>query len=206
RSTGLRPDGVTLLLDGDLSKDDPSATVTIANNSARHAIQGQVLLTGPQGWNIAPIQFDYQLGPGEFEERRIVVLRQGEPSGAAGIVAQTTQDGQTYMDTLIMSALAVGTPAITVAAERSGNEVVALVKNGAPIPAQGYLDLIAPPACWPELAPNPAPAVYPRRASVAVAPFSEQRIVFRVIGNAPAPWLVAKLAANGNLLYARVAG
>lgn len=198
---GAGPSGglpVTLLLEGDLADANNEILLTVANNLTKESIQGAALILVPEGWNIAPVQVDYDLKPGEFIERKIVVLRQTADTKGAAISARTSYNGMTYEDTLTIG----DTLGMTV--ERSGDEIVALVKNSSSLPARGHVELVLPPLDDPDLTGDQPAMVSPQRQPVSVAPYDEQRLVFHIQTDPAPPWLVLKLAATGEVRYVRV--
>ncbi len=193
------PDGLplTLLLEGDLTDANGQVILTLANNLAKESIQGAALILVPEGWNIAPVQVGYDLKPGEFIERKIVVLRQTTETKGAAISARTTYNGTTYEDTLTIG------DTLELAVERSGNEIVALVKNTSSLLAQGHIELALPPLNDPNLTGNRA-TVTPQQQPVTVSPYSQQRLIFHIHTDPAPPWLTLKLAATGQVRYVRV--
>jgi alpha-mannosidase len=201
-NTGVAPLSsvpLTLVLDGDLVSPQSKAQVTVVNNLSRETISGTVNLEVPAGWNIAPIQFDYSLRPGERVERQVVVLQQGDPSTPGGIAARTEYGGRTYRDVL-----AAGESPMELDITMGEGEVVAVIRNRGSLMVEGHLDLIAPVSHWPECGPVRSDMAYPSRAPISVGAFQDQRVVFRVPGQRKPAWLVGKLAANGDVLYQSV--
>lgn len=193
---GFQP--LTLLLEGRLDDDTGAIDLVVANNLSDDAIQGEAFLTATSGWKIGPKQFAYSLGAGEFVKHEVVVLREEASAATGGIVARTEFAGRTYQDIL-----GVDEDPIGLDVTRSGDEVRVTVTNRGGLPAEGFVDLIVPPAHWPEFGPRPAAVAYPRRAAVFVAPFESQFILFRSSGDHPGFWMVVKLAANGQVRYVR---
>jgi hypothetical protein len=190
---------LTLLISGDLTPDDASVTVTVANNTPDRAANGTVQLNVPEGWKVAPARFDYELAAGEFVQERVVVLRHTGTAPDGGVTAATEFEGRTFRDVLTH-----GVSALALDVKRMESGVRVLVKNNSPLHAEGHLDVVTPIAWWPELGPQGLGGVTPRRAAVSVPPFREQRVLFRVSGDLAPPWMVLKLAANGETVYAWV--
>jgi hypothetical protein len=84
---------------------------------------------------------------------------------------------------------------------RTGGEIEVMVKNRSALAAEGFVDMIVPSAHWTELAGHGETTVHPRRAAVYVSPFGVQRILFRASGGEVDFSMVAKLAANGSVVY-----
>jgi hypothetical protein len=57
---------------------------------------------------------------------------------------------------------------------------------------------------WGEFGEAIKTEVFPRRMAIFVSPFQEKRVLFRTKGALSDSWMVAKLAANGEVRYARV--
>ena len=206
-NSGASPPGgipVSVLLSGDLARSDGVAaqetlpTVTVANNLAGDRIQGEVRLTASDGWNITPGHFEYDLGPGEFETRNIVVLRAGAASETGGLVAETFYGGRKYRDVLELNS-----PGLELGVERTGREVIAATVNRTAIAAEGYLEIIMVPEYWGELSASGDIGSGSNRVSVSIPAYGEQRHSFRVATELPS-WAVVKLAANGHVAYRKV--
>ena len=90
---------------------------------------------------------------------------------------------------------------IEVQTSTSGNQISLTVTNHSGIPAEGYVEIIAPVGYWPENEVLPATTLSPHRRALHVDPFSEQRIVLTTSGELPKAWMVAKVAANGYVVY-----
>jgi hypothetical protein len=180
-----------------LANADNELVLTVANNLDRETIRGTAQILAPQGWHIAPVQVGYDLQPGEFIERKIVVLRQETDTRGAAIAARTTYNGLTYEDMLTID------DAVSLTAQRAGNEIVATVRNSLSLPAQGSVELAIPPIDDPNLMGD-RPTVLPARQPVSVGPYDEERLVFRIRSDPAPAWFVLKLAATGETHYIRL--
>ncbi len=198
-NSGAAPLGnqpVSVILEGDLDSDTGAIRALVANNLTDTSITGTVFLNAPVGWNMAPSRFDYALGAGEFLETEIVVLREQQGDSGGGIVARTEYQGRTYQDLLT-----TGDATVAVELTRNGNEIRATVSNQGALPAEGYLELIVPFGQWRVNGGPSVTTVSPRRVPVFVGAFQEERYLFQTAGPLPDFWMVAKLAANGQVVY-----
>lgn len=202
-NTGAAPLGfqpLSLFLNGGFGPGQGPLEVLVANNLVDEPIEGHILLSAPDGWNLAPNQIPYQLSPGQFARTEVLLLRNETAAPTGGIVARTRHAGRIYQDLLDLDEAPLELELL-----RRGDEIHVTVKNKGALPAEGFLDLVVPTAHWPEWgAQASAITVYPRRAAVYVSPFQEQRLLFRSSGDLPTFWIIAKLAANGHLLYRKV--
>jgi len=194
---GFQP--LSVLLRGRLAENDAAAEVVVANNTSDEIVSGTVFVSASEGWSIAPTQFDYALRPGECQRQEVAVLRNTGSATTGGLVARTSYRGQSYQDILELD-----TQPLYLEVTRSGGEIKATVHNRGALAAEGYLEVIAPPAYWPELARGHGTTIAPGRVAVAVPPFKRQDLVFLLSDPRPPAWLVAKLAANGHVVYARI--
>lgn len=187
---------LSLLLRGDLRDDASRVNVVVANHLTDESVQGVVAISASAGWSVGPAEFEYRLDPGEMLDERIVVLRAADAQGAGGIVASTNYGGQVYRDVIEETEAP-----LSLKVRRNGSQVRITIENRGGIPAEGHLDLVAAPALWPELGRPTALNVLPRRAAVNVPAFRAQDVLFRFSAAEAAPWAVAKLAANGHVVY-----
>jgi hypothetical protein len=125
----------------------------------------------------------------------------GDPA-TGGVTAWTEFEGQVYRDVLDR------TPEpLTMTISRTESQLKITIENRGGIPAEGFLDVVVPTAFWSELkeyAPDSQVTVFPRRAAVSVAPFKTQDVLFRFSDPSASPWAIAKLAANGHILYQHI--
>ena len=191
---GFQP--VSVLLQGRLTENEAAAEVVVANNATDETISGTVAISASEGWNVAPAQFDYALPPGECQVEKAAVLRSAGDATTGGVIARTTYRGRTYLDVL-----ALDRAPLSVEAARSGREIRLVVQNKGALPAEGYAEVIVPSAYWPECAAPGFPTIAPGRLPVTVPPFREQEFVFLLSAAQPTAQLVAKVAANGHVLY-----
>ncbi len=190
---------ISLLLRGDLGKDTSQVNVTVANLLTDQPVQGTVTIAASAGWSVGPEDFDYRLDPGETLDENLVVLRTADARGAGGIEVRTTWRGQVYRDVMEEAEAP-----LSLEVRRNGGQIRVTIKNRGGIPAEGYLDLVTAPVLWPELGRPAKLNVLPRRAAVNVPPFRAQDVLFRFSDPEATPWAVAKLAANGHVVYASV--
>ena len=162
---GFQP--VSMLLRGDLEDDSPAITALIANNLTGLPLQGTVHLYASEGWTISPTTFDYDLAPGEFAEQEVLVLRRRGLDETGGVVTWTTYGGRRYQDLLALDDAPL---AIEISRNDTEFRVTAINRSG--LAAEGYVELIIPPECWPELGGRKA-SVTPRRAPVHMSRPSE---------------------------------
>jgi len=202
QNTGAAPlknQPVSITLQGALSGEEATIKATVANNLTDQDIEGMVRLSASNGWGLGPNEFHYLLAPGEHISENIVVARPAETTPTGGIVATTTYGNQIYRATLDT----MDNP-LSLDITRNEAQIKIVIQNRSGIPAEGFLDLVVPPKYWPELGMNPPITVMPRRAAVYVPPFKTQTVLFRLSGPGAPLEAVAKLAANGHLLYGPV--
>ncbi|MCH7959757.1 MAG: hypothetical protein IID08_06485 [Candidatus Hydrogenedentes bacterium] len=190
---------ITVAIEGGSDSETQQVKVRVANNTRDEVAEGTVVLTAPPGWSLSPEEFAYNLNPGEQLERDALILRpEGDETGG-GIVARTRFADRTYQDLW-----PPGRDEVEFSATWKRNEVLVTIRNRGAIPAEGFVDLVVSVAHWPELRPFAEALVTPRRATVYVPPFKEERILFRVSEGPLDFSLAAKLAVNGNVQYTRV--
>lgn len=194
---GFQP--ITALLDGALGEGEARIQATIANHLSDRVVEGTACLKASDGWTLGPAQFSYRLEPGAFQKEDIVVLHTGGDITPGGIELTTAFENQTYRD-ILQTAPAPLHMAVT----RTNAQIKVSIENRGGLAAEGFVDLITPSVFWPELGALPEITILPRRAAVFVAPFSAQDILFRFSNPDVVTWAVAKLAANGHVLYQRL--
>jgi hypothetical protein len=187
---------VTVRLDGSTATGE-AVTLTIANNLTDQPVSAPVALTSTPTWRVTPEQFSVYLAPLEHVTREIAVLPGGDQAPGS-IAAEVTHDGVIYRDVLERNE-----PDVDVQARSDANEIVVTVRNDKTIRAHGYVELIVPPAWWPERPGAGSDAVRPYRQFFRLAPGDEERLVFFATGEEP-PWVIVKTAANGGVQYRRL--
>lgn len=204
-NTGAAPLGgqpLSLLLDGDLTDAESTLETVVANHRTDQAVEGMVQLKAADGWSLGPAQFYYHLDPGQFMSQEILVMNATGDPATGGVTAWTEFEGQVYRDVLDR------TPEpLTMTISRTESQLKITIENRGGIPAEGFLDVVVPTAFWSELTeytPDGQITVFPRRAAISVAPFKTQDILFRFSDPAASPWAIAKLAANGHILYQHI--
>ena len=195
---GFQP--ITIKLDGDLTSESGVIKAWVANNLTTQYAQGIVSLSAPQGWNLAPDQIHFNLRPGAYEERDVIVLRHDSQTEVGGIVARVQFEGRTYQDLLTFDRVP-----LEVETELVGREIRVTLRNRGGVPAEGFAEVLAPVEHWSEPGWWRPIVLTPRRQAVYTPAFQEQRLVFRWYGDRrPDFWMVVKVAANGHTVYQRV--
>jgi alpha-mannosidase len=198
-NTGAAPLGeipVSMSLQGALDGAEPVVWLIVANHLTDRRIEGIVELHTAQGWQLGPEQVPYALGPGESLRKEIIVIP-GAEGAEGGIEAVTLFAGQYYRDILYR-----GMSGLNMTLARNEAQIKVSIRNSGPLPAEGFLDLVVPPAYWPETGQQPEITVFPRRAAVAIPPHQSQDILFRISDPEQPLHAVARLAANGETHYA----
>ncbi len=191
---------VSVVLEGQVTENATTLDAIVSNNLSGRAAEGVLYLRGSEDWNVGTPQFYYNLSPGETMIKQIPIPQGVSESTTAGLEAWTHYAGQTYRDVIERH------PApLSMSVSRTESQVKVSIENLGGIPAEGFLDLVTPPAYWPELGNVPAVTAMPRRAAVSVPPFDSQDVLFR-FSRPEDIWAVAKLAANGHVLYQAVPG
>ena len=193
---------ITLLLRGDLGTSESIFEAVIANNWTDRNINGTVRLSGSTGLSIGPEEIPYYLAPGEVATHKVTVLPATNNTRTAGIVATTMLEDREYRDVYEVNR----TP-LSIETSRSFAQIKVSISNTSGVPAEGFLDIITPTQFWPEIPFASTPTstnvttVSPRRATVYVPAFRTQDILFSISDPDAPITAVAKLAANGHVLY-----
>ena len=194
---GFQP--LSINIEGDLTESNIAVQVSVTNNLGDKPLAGNVEIRSPEQWRVSPETFAYDLTPGSTLTQEVVVLRESGSEDNGGLIARTQLAGQTIQDIMIAEGAS-----LEMDVERSGQQIIVIVKNKAAIAAEGHVYLIAPHIYWPELGSPSGTTIMPARAAVTIPPFQEQRLVFYVIGELPDGNIAAKLAANGKTIYHKV--
>ncbi len=201
-NSGAAPIGyqpLSVILEGRIEAGENRLNLIVANNQTQGVVTGIVHITATDGWSVGPAQFAFDAAPGGYDEQVIRAVRTLTASAAleaAGVVAETTYEGQRYRDVLL-----AGENTLRMTVTRNAAQIRVHVENRAAVPAEGYLDIITASRFWPELGQRLEATQMPRRAAISIAPFATQDVLFRFSDPGAATWAVAKLAANGELLY-----
>jgi hypothetical protein len=203
-NTGAAPLGevpVSVSLQGTLEGSAPMVWLIAANHLTDQRVEGMVDLRATQGWQLGPEQVSYRLGPGEFLRQEIMVIPAGGEHAEGGIEARTLYGGQYYRDVLYR-----GAAGLSLSLARNEAQIKVSIRNGGGLPAEGFLDLAVSPVYWPETGWQPEITVFPRRAAVSIPPYQQQDVLFRISSPGAAVHAIARLAANGETLYAALDG
>jgi len=198
-NAGTAPIGnhpISLLMQGNLTEENPKVEVIVANNTVDRTLEGVVHVETSQDWSIGPSQFAYHIKPNTFFQKEINIIAATGVGEASAIAVWTSVDGQVYRDVLMPTEAP-----FAMQVSRNESQVKVSVVNRSGIAAEGFLDLIAPSEFWPEIGVIPEISIFPRRAAVSVPPFGSQDILFRFSDPKATTWAVAKLATNGRVLY-----
>ena len=198
-NTGAAPLGfqpITVTLRGSVEEGEAKVEAFVSNNLTDQNMEGLVYLQAADGWNLGPAQFYYNLRPGDFARQEVSVLRTKQDDANGGMVAWTSYHDQVYRDVLELNP-----EPLVMTVSRNESQVKVTIQNKGGIPAEGFLDLIVSPDCWPELGQLPEVTVLPRRAAVSIPPYQSQDVLFRFSDPKAKPWAAVKLAANGHTLY-----
>lgn len=188
-----------VLLRGRLAEGDAAAEAVVTNNTSDETIAGTVEISASDEWSVSPARFDYALEPGEYHLEKIAVLRSAGRATSGGIAARAVYANQTYLDVLD-----IDTTPLSLTATRSGREIRIEVTNRSALAAEGYLEVVGPPAYWTECAPVQFPTLASPRVAVNVPPFRDQETLFLLSSAEADGPFTAKLAANGHVVYADV--
>ncbi len=198
-NTGAAPIGnhpISLLIQGTLATENPKIEVIVANNTVDRTLEGVVYVEASKDWSIGPGQFAFHTKPNTFFQKEINAMAvTGSPETNA-IAAWTILDGQVYRDVL----MPMESP-FTIQTLRNESQVKVTVVNRSGIAAEGFLDLIVPSEFWSEIGDIPEISIFPRRAAISIPAFGSQDVLFRFSDPKATTWAVAKLAANGRVLY-----
>ncbi len=192
---------IGLLLRGSLTGDTPAIEVVVSNHTTDRTVQGTVNLEATSGLTFGPQSVYYSLGAGEQQVETIQLARSPNMEDEMAVVAETVFERQTYRDVLMTNEAPY-----VMETSRNGAQIRVSIRNNSSVYAKGYLDAIASPEHWGEGRNFPEFTVAPRRATVSVAPFKSQNIVFSLSDPDAAFPVVMKLAANGLVAYQRVTG
>lgn len=188
---------ISLLIQGALSGDNPKLEVVVANNTIDRTLEGLVHIEASQDWSVGPSQFAYRLEPNALFRKELTAIPITSAADTNAIAVWTMLDGQTYRDVLIPMS-----EPLAVQVTQNESQFKVRVVNRCGIAAEGVVDLISPCEFWPETGDFPEISIMPRRAALAVPPFGAQDVLFRISNPSAKTWVVAKVAANGQVVYA----
>lgn len=186
---------LTLSLRGPVGGSGGAVTLTVANNLRDRAQEGVVRLLPAEGWTVSPDRVPFTLAADEWREVELVTLPAAASAGAFALYAVAGEEGRETM-----AILASATPQLDVSVAARGPEVHVFIENRSPLAAIGVAELILPPAYWNGWIPPPVVHAPAHEAPVRVAPFNNQRLVFRVEGGNVPRGGVIHLAAAGQTI------
>lgn len=170
-----------------------SFSVTVVNISMEQPVAGDVVLTPVEDGSVVPRDFSFALAPGGFESHDVTVL---PPSGREPALLVEARQGNASVYDVYQPA----SPLECEAYVEEGN-IIAVIRNAGTLPLLGRAALVVPSALWPENRPARFTGAVPHEKALKIAPFSEERIVFRVRDEVLPPWAVLKAAGNGHTSY-----
>lgn len=172
--------------------------VFVVNNLLDRRARGRVEIEVAPDWRAVPSAFDYDIEPGGWMAREVVVLSYPVKKGlewarASGLIkARTEFAGQTYQD-----ALEVGRSfRLEWRIERTGERVRAVVRNPHRQRLEGSIALILPPEVWLD-----DDGLTAREQGFSVGPGQTVTLEFRAPQRGA--WAIARLAYNGHVEYRR---
>ncbi|MER3426796.1 MAG: hypothetical protein C4334_01660 [Pyrinomonas sp.] len=178
-----------------------AARVFVVNNLLDRRARGRVEIEVAPDWRAVPSAFDYDIEPGGWMARDVVILSYPVKKGlewarASGLVkARTEFAGQTYQDVLEIGR----SLRLDWRIERTGERVRIVVHNPHRQRVEGSVALILPPEVWLDDAGRTT-----RERGFSVGPGETTTLDF----GAPqrGAWAIARLAYNGHVEYERADG
>jgi hypothetical protein len=206
---GVAPPGgipLALQLEGTLGPDTSAITLVAANLQNTGRLEGTIALEAAEGMSIGPVTVPYVLGPGEVLRESIAILQTGPSTAEMAVAAQGRVNGRDYR-----AVLSASMQPLDVEVDYTEAQLRVRLRNASGLAATGMVDLIVPPAFWPERVgvwgrmEEADALVTPASRGVNVPAYGVQTLYFRV-GGASAdaralPWAVARVAANGQVQY-----
>jgi hypothetical protein len=179
----------------------------VANPGSEAPIEGVLYLRAAEGWSIDPTHVYYHLEPGAYAKHSVSLLQGTGPPEARGAAAHTVLAGVVYRDVVDAA------PPPEVVVTRNLAQIKVAVRSRSGLPLEGHAELIVSPRFWPELEGttsyeplgSSAPlSVMPTRATIAVAPYAGQDVLFRISDPDAALQGVVRIAANGRTVYVSI--
>jgi hypothetical protein len=184
-----------------LRESVPGDTVQVylCNLHSQRRAEGVVEFEAPPGYALLPASLAYTLDAGGAMAQDVRVMKEADATAPLVMVATTIVDGSTFR-----TALAQETPQVSATVKRTGAQLTVTLVNGQSISATGAVELVTPPWAWPVFAEDTGDTAHPRRAALSLLPGETKELLFRAGEGLPNEAIVVKVAANGNVQYAKI--
>ena len=190
---------VHLDLQGDLTRDDQTKTLTITNPDPEEALSGTVVLQASPGWHVSPSQINYTLPAGGHEIVPLTVIATTADNSRGGILAQTDARGYT-----VQAVLTLDEAPLQIQAVQRRDEVRVTVINTGGLPVSATVDITSHPEYWAELNPDYTTEIHPHRRQTLIPAFGQAQVIFRFTGLPPTSPIKIKVSGNGVTVYDKI--